>query len=58
MDVKFWHDYSSIILLHSQEIPSPTHFPCGWGTCASIALKNHHFKPQFSNSPFRTGGLL
>ena len=53
-----YSDYPSIILLHSQGNPSPTHFLWGRNKRTSIALENRCFMPHFGGSPLGTGGLL
>ena len=60
MNLKFWYEYSSIILLHSQGIPSPAHFRYGWARshvsciqkivilCLTLAAHCSGKKPSYS----------
>ena len=57
-ELQTWHEYSSIILLHSLQIADPAHFRCGRSARASIAFENRRFMPHFGGSPLGTGGLL
>ena len=54
-ELQTWHEYSSIILLHSLQIAGPAHFRCGQaGDCISHVRKT----PLFGSSLLGTGSLL